>query len=316
MCIVTNVAMLELGSWMVFSFSRPRWRSGPSGKPTGTDHEAGVSRYFQDYADQGKPWYIYLARHPLKSLRALFSLYRLPSLDVAAPSATVEGAPIRTQLSERPMVMHTVGLVRSVLTLPHEAGQYSLGASKQTLRRKVRQATRLGVRWAEVNDPAERQRLVKLAEEYVRTHPDATYRNPNPDTSDLLSYGLWLAAYSAEGHPLLLSVTPIDGEIALLRYFRTLGGGEEQSNARYLMTEVLVEHLVNRGARYLVDGLFPAWLPNGLRHYQRMVGFRIVRLRVAPMRAASRSAVSDGSGSGEARTEELTAAADRGRQVT
>lgn len=179
------------------------------------------------------------------------------------------------------MVMHTVGLVRSVLTLPHETGQYSLGASKQTLRRKMRQAARLGVRWAEVTDPAERQRLAKLADEYVRTHPDVTYRNANPDTSDLPSYGLWLAAYSAEGHPLLLSVTPVDGEIALLRYFRTLGGGEAQSNARYLMTEVLVEHLVNRGVRYLVDGLFPAWLPNGLRHYQRMVGFRIVRIRFA-----------------------------------
>jgi hypothetical protein len=282
MCIVTNVAMLELGSGIAFLCPRPRWRSAPSGKPTGTDHEARVSRYFEDYAGQGKPWYIYVARHPIKSLRALFSLYRLPSLDVAAPAATVEGAPIRAQLSERPMVMHTVGLVRSVLSLPQEAGQYSLGASKQTLRRKVRQARRLGVRWAEVNDPQERQRLVKLAEEYVRTHPDVTYRNANPDTSDLFGYGLWLAAYSAEGHPLLLSVTPIDGEIGLLRYFRTLGGGEEQSKARYLMTEVLVEHLVNRGVRYLVDGLFPAWLPNGLRHYQRMVGFRIVRLRLVP----------------------------------
>ena len=263
-----------------------------SGKRSGTDHEAAVSQYFQDYADQGRPWYIYVARHPLKSLRALFSLYRLPCLHVGAPSARVEGAPIRTQLSWRPVLMQTVGLIRPVLMVPHEAGQYSLGASKQTLRRKVRQANRLGVRWAEINDPEERYRLLQIAKEWVRAHPDVTYRNANPDNSDLFSYGLWLAAYSADGRPLLLSVTPVDGDVALLYFFRTIGSGEEQSTARYLMTEVLVEHLVNRQVRYLVDGLFPAWLPNGLRHFQRMVGFRNVRIRVArPRRAASRSTV-------------------------
>jgi hypothetical protein len=263
-----------------------------SGKLSGSDYEAAVSRYFQDYADQGRAWYVYIARHPLKSLRALFSLYRLPCLRVGAPSARVEGAPIRTQLSWRPVLMQAVGLLRPVLVVPDEAGQYSLGAAKQTLRRKVRHATRLGVRWAEIDDPQERQRLLQVADAFERTHPDVTYRNPSPDNSDLLSYGLWLAAYSAEGRPLLLSVTPVDGEIALLYYFRTIGTGEEQSTARYLMTEVLVEHLVSRQVRYLVDGLFPAWLSNGLRHYQRMLGFRIVRIRIArPRRAASTSTV-------------------------
>jgi hypothetical protein len=63
-------------------------------------------------------------------------------------------------------------------------------------------------------------------------------------------------------------------------YFRTLGIGKEQSNARYLMTEVLVEHLVERGVRYLLDGGSLA-LPNGIRHFQRMVGFRVCRIRVA-----------------------------------
>jgi hypothetical protein len=107
------------------------------------------------------------------------------------------------------------------------------------------------------------------------------YRNPAPDNDDLLNYRLWLVARAADGRPVLLSVTPVDGEVALLRYFRTLGTGQEQSHARYLMTEVLVERLVRLGARYLVDGSNLFLLPNGLRHFQQMVGFRIVRLRIA-----------------------------------
>ncbi len=55
----------------------------------------------------------------------------------------------------------------------------------------------------------------------------------------------------------MLSVTPIDGEFALLGHFRTIGSGDEQSDARYLMTDVLVEQLVDRGVRFLADG--EAW---------------------------------------------------------
>jgi hypothetical protein len=58
-------------------------------------------------------------------------------------------------------------------------------------------------------------------------------------------------ARAPDGRRLLLSVMIVDGELALFRYFRTLGTGEEQSNARYLMAEVLVERLVRFGVRYL-----------------------------------------------------------------
>jgi hypothetical protein len=139
-----------------------------------------------------------------------------------------------------------------------------------------------------VSDALERRKLLLAADEQERIHPDETYRNLNPDNSDLLGYELWLAAYSAEGHPLLLSVTPVDGDYALLKYFRTLGVGEEFSNARYLMTEVLVDHLIARGVKYLLEGGSLA-IPNGLRHYQRMLGFRFVRTRIADSRRARNS---------------------------
>ncbi len=247
---------------------------------TETDHEVTVSQYLQDYFDCGKPGFIYIVRRPLKSLRTLGALCRLPCLRVVLSSTGIEAAAIHAPLSRHSILARAGVSVTAVLRLPHEPGQYSLGASKQTLRRKARYAHRLGVSWTEVSDFGERSRILQIADEYERAHPNETYRNPSPDNNELLRYRLWLAAYSADGRPLLLSVTPVDGELALLSYFRTIGAGDEQSNARYLMTEVLVEKLVGCGARYLLDSGSPA-MPRGLRHFQRMLGFRIVRLRIA-----------------------------------
>ncbi len=251
------------------------------------DHEAVVSSYFECYVDCGKPGLSHILRRPAKSLRAFLSLARLPCLYVRSSPSGADGAAIRSALAPSNPLARVLGYPTAVLDLPGEAGQYSQGASKQTLRRKVRQARRLGVRWAEVSDCAERRRLLRAADDQERTHPNAAYRNLHPDNSSLFSYELWLAAYSADGRPLLLCVTPIDGEFALLKYFRALGAGDEFSGARYLMTEVLVDHLVDRGVKYLIEGGSLA-IPNGLRHFQRMLGFHFVRTRIVSPAGAGR----------------------------
>jgi membrane-associated phospholipid phosphatase len=279
---------------LLLDLTASRWSRFAVGQPatlTGDGPEARVWSFFHDYVDCGKPGYIYVLRHLGMSLGALIALFRLPCLQVAPSSANIEATTIRgflspqvtAFLSPRSILTRITGFATATLIVPREKGHYSLGASKQTLRRKVRRARRLGVCWAEVNDLQERHRLIKLAEEYEKVHPDETYRNAEPDLSWLLSHQLWLVAYSADDNPLLLSVTPVDGELAQLGHFRTIGFGEEQSDARYLMTEVLVEHLVDRGVRYLVDGGSLA-KPNGIRHFQRMLGFHIVRIRVARSR--------------------------------
>jgi hypothetical protein len=256
-----------------------RFRSERSDEWTETDHEVRFSRYVQDYVGCGRPGLAYVVRRPLDSLGALIALYRLPCLKVAVSSTGIEAAAIWARVSRRYLLARVGGFAAAALKLPHEAGQYSLGASKQTLRRKVRYAQRLGVGWAEVNDTRERLRLLELADQYERTHPDVSYQNPSPDNSALLSYRLWLAAYSADGRPLLLSVSAVDGDLALLSYFHALGFGQEESNARYLMMQVLVESLVSRRVRYLLDTAGPT-MPSGLRHLHRMLGFRIVRIRI------------------------------------
>ena len=144
----------------------------------------------------------------------------------------------------------------------------------------MRKAEAAGITWRRIDDPAEREKLAHLAGDWERVNPNAHYRNPNPATTELLVHRLFLAAFAADGRPLVLSVTPADGAWALLLAYKSMEASAEQSLARYFLMPVLVEHLVRAGVRHLFDGTSPMRLPRGLRHYQRMVGFRTYRLKV------------------------------------
>jgi hypothetical protein len=167
-----------------------------------------------------------------------------------------------------------------VLAVPADPAEHVDGRSAQTLRRKIRAAERAGVTWRAVTDPAERRSLLEIANRAEREHADPSYRVEAPSNDDLLDHDLWLVAVDAEGTPILLSVTPVDGDIATLRYFRTLGSGPAHSDSRYLMTHALVTELAQRGVRWLLDTEPPGAQTNGLRHFQRMVGFRYARVRL------------------------------------
>jgi hypothetical protein len=249
---------------------------------TDSNREAKLSRFCHDYVDAGMPGLVYCLQHPGKCLSAFAAVFKLPTLR-ADLSENLEGSVIRVELSRSSVIRRTIFPLRAVLALPRDQGQYELGSSKKTLRYEARRARRLGVRWCRVDEPAERRKLLQLAAEWEHAHPVEYYRTPYyTDHSPLLDYRLWLAAYSAAGRPLLLSVSPVDGEWALLHYFRTLTTGQEASSARYLMTQVLVEHLVDLRVRYLADPASPLWLANGLRYYQRILGFRLVRFHLVP----------------------------------
>lgn len=256
-----------------------QWRA--AWMASGDASETQLSNYFEEYVENGKPGIPHILSRPANSVAALIAIHKRPRLVVPLPS-TPEGEAVRRSLTRRSVLGQTVvHSATSVLVLPDRQGVYEEGAAKQTLRRKARKALARGVHWKPVSDSAERRVLLDLANDSERNHPLQEYREPNPDNDDLLDYAVWLAAYADDGRPLLLSVTPVDDEWAVLRYFRTLGGGEEHSNARYLMTQVLVDHLVGLGVRYLADASSPVGLPNGLRHFQRMLGFRIYRVMIA-----------------------------------
>lgn len=241
------------------------------------DREAKLSTFFEAFVDREQRASLFVLSHAEQSLAALIALYRLPRL-TAVLSDSVEGAAIRHGLSRSVAGRTALHSATALLTLPTNGADYSLGPSKQTLRRKVRAARKAGVHWREVTDPAERSDLLQLSHDSERHHEQEAYRLEDPANFDLLEYGLWLVGYAQDDRPLLLAVAPIDGEWALLRYFRSLGSGQEYSDARYLMTEVLVQQLVDAGVRYLADSKSPFNLTNGLRHFQRMLGYRTFRV--------------------------------------
>ena len=221
----------------------------------------------------------HLWRHPVAGAAAVAAVVRLPRLSASLSADTAGGRALLHTLT-RPGPFRTpfgwTGV--AVLDVPADAAEYSLGAARQTVRRKVRAAQKRGVTVRPVDDPAERAALLARADEAEAAHADDRYRNERPDNSDLLDHDLWLGAFATDGAPLLLSVTPTDGEWGQLRYFRTLGSSPAHSDCRYLATQALVHALSARGVRHLVEGTHPAELPNGLRHFQRMVGFRLARV--------------------------------------
>jgi hypothetical protein len=231
----------------------------------------------QEWVTSGGSLASFLVRRPGRVVGMLRAVARLPRIE-GVFSRDAEGRALEDAVHDGRVPLGPL-THKSVLVLPEEPGQYACGGSKQTLRRKARTATRLGVRWKVVDDAEERHRLLARATAWERVQPDERYRNEDADNDDLLEFGLWLAAYREPGEYLLLCVAPVDGQWANLRHYRTIGLGEAQSTARYLLMEALVEELVRRGVRYLLDGRAPAGLPNGLRHFQRIVGFRVHRVR-------------------------------------
>ncbi|WP_375400969.1 hypothetical protein [uncultured Amnibacterium sp.] len=222
------------------------------------------------------PW----LRRPWAAARMVVDALRLPVLS-ARPAGTVEGRAVRTGLTRTRPTHTLIDSVVSVLPLPSTLEEYVDTPARRPVRRKVRVALRVPVTWRLVTDEQERRALVVLADARERVHPDEVYRHDVPHNEDLFGIDLWIAAYGPNEQPLMLVVVPIDGEWAVLRYFRTLVEGNDASVARYLLTEVLVGELIARGVRWLADTESPFVLPNGLRHFQKMVGYELFRLRLS-----------------------------------
>lgn len=265
-------------------------RSGGAGSDRGArfdeaTSEGALAKAWDAYSGAEDGRIRFVLRHPGRVLMAMLAILRLPVLTYRlGPDGPGRRAVLSVTRDRGLGPIRLASLGPAVLELPEEPGTYDVGRRRQTLRRKVRAAQKLGVTCRAVEDPQERRALLAAANAAEAEHPDPTYRIEDPDNDDLLDHDVWLLAEHAEQGPLLLAVAPVSGEVATLRYFRTLGWSEVHSEARWAATRELVETLVARGARVLVDTEHPGRQPVGLRHFQRMVGFRFARLRTVPRR--------------------------------
>lgn len=247
---------------------------------TDTESEKGLAAFWTAYVDAGRPGLRWALAHAREVGEAVRAIRALPVV-TASPGDTRAGRAVSEVVARR--VSYGVAarlLGTAVLEVPADPEQHLVGKHAATLRRKIRAAEKHGTTVRPVDDEAERRVLVKAADDAEQEHVDPGYRVEDPDNDDLLAYDLWLVAEDAHGTPLLLAVAPYDGQLAVLRYFRTLGRSDEHSDARYLATSALVRALAERGVRYLLDTATPPEQTNGLRHFQRMVGFRYARIRL------------------------------------
>ena len=258
--------------------------------PSSTEEESerALAAFWTAYVEGGRGGVRYLLGHGRETWAAIRAVRRLPVVD-AYPSTTPGGREVRRVLTGRTAYgMPRRLLGTAVLEVPANGADHLLGRRAQTLRRRIRSAERHGLVVRRVDDLAERRRLVAVANQAERDHVDPSYRVPTPHNEDLLDHDVWLTVDDEEARPLLLAVAPRDGPFATLRYFRTLGSGEAHSDARYLATSALVAELARHGVRHLLDTATPAEQTNGLRHFQRMVGFRYARIRLRRRPAPSR----------------------------
>jgi hypothetical protein len=251
---------------------------------TDTKSEQTLASFWTAYVDNGRTPR-FLLRNPSRSWSAARTIRRLPVVH-ARPGGAPGWEAVRRVLSARASYGLPARLLgTAVLEVPEDSTDFLVGRRAQTLRRKIRSAERRGLTVRRIDDPAERRAFVELANHAERTHDDPSYRVPDPRNDDLLDHDVWLTVEGPDGRPLLLAVAPRDGEFATLRYFRTLGSGDAHSDARYLATSALVTELAGHGVRYLLDTATPAEQTNGLRHFQRMVGFRYARVKLLPPHA-------------------------------
>jgi hypothetical protein len=240
------------------------------------EREAGIAAAFASFVEADTALWRFALAHPVLAVRTMQSISELPALHAVLPNTT-EAPYVRAQLLENVVSRRAMLGVSAVLETPTIAGTYADGRARATVRRKIRAAEKQGVTVRPVPQE-DRAALLALANLHELHNEREQYRNTCPTNDDLLSYALWFAAYDSRDHPIMLSVTPTAGEWGVLRYFRTLVSSQESSDARYLMARELAEELAARGVRRLVDSARPHWLPNGLRHFQRMIGFRMIRI--------------------------------------
>jgi hypothetical protein len=196
-------------------------------------------------------------------------LVRLPRIDVRL-SDSPSGREIDAYLRKRARGLHPNRIAQGVLCLPEHPAEYLRGRSRQAVRTNLRRAEAAQLHCRVVPDLDERRgAAAELGmEEWT---PKLVDRPGDP---------VWVAHNGTSKSVGMLWAT-VDREWAMLRLLTT-----SRSEARYALHTALVSDLCSRGVRYLFVREAPALLlPPGLQYLQRLLGYRVVHLRV-PRRAA------------------------------
>jgi hypothetical protein len=192
------------------------------------------------------------------SLELVWHRLRLPRVAVR-PTASRSGEMIREHFAIRQDGHHRYRRAQGVLTLPAEFPQYLRGRHRQAVRTNVGRAKKAGLTvfsfaldsWMPGADDS---RLPHIA--------------PGPVER-------WLVL-DAEGQIVADSIVSIDEQVALLH-----GLVSSTSDARWLLHTAIVERLCGCCEVLLTNSDDAYLMGPGNQHFQRLLGYRVSRLRIA-----------------------------------
>jgi hypothetical protein len=204
--------------------------------------------------------------------RSLSCLRRLPVLHVEAGDSPA-GREIASALTRRRGLVPGT-LAAAVLELPREPEAYLVGRSRQAVRTGLNHARREGLSVRRVTDDAERRaRALELVDAQVGADFGLSLVNWAAEPRD----ESWFAV-DAQGNTLAVAILTVDGPVARLNAMIS-ASGQLRSPARYLLSAHAFMDLIGCGVTHVVleGSLF---LPPGLLHFQRLLGFRPMNIRL------------------------------------
>ncbi len=191
-------------------------------------------------------------------------LARLPHLTLT-PSTSPGGRAIADYLRSRRYGVPVNRLAQTVLPIPPTVEDYLRGRRRQAVRTNIRRAREAGVtcRPLRIGDECA---LLGVPVELISHPGDA-----------------WWGAFDARGRTLALAIVSLDGEWAMLNALKS-----RSHLARYLLHTEIVSFLAASGVRrLLVNGGAGLVLDDGLRYFQRRLGYEVVHVRLGRAYAAT-----------------------------
>ena len=171
----------------------------------------------------------------------------------------------------------------ALLRLPDTRAEYLRGRPRQALRTNITRATAMGISCAVVTCPEEVARAVAVVAARRRQDPATMVREPaDPALTRRVS-----VAYDAQGQPVAISETVVDGTWAGLATLVTVPTEGDGQLLRYLLHAHTVGDLIDQGVTTVTVSGSMLLSSAGTRYFQRRTGYVPVRLRPVPARRAA-----------------------------
>jgi hypothetical protein len=217
--------------------------------------------------------------------RALSALRALPRLTIPVRDTTAS-RDLTHLLRKRVGPLHYRSYAVAVLEVPSEAGAYRKGRSRQALRTNAGKAAADGTSCVTLSGSAEiLRRFDQIIVDGWGVRPSSRKHRKWTRNVEDVPHALYFAALTPDDRTQVFSKLFVaDGHARLHTFIQN--GDKSASNARFLLTEYMIESLVARGVKYLIVDTILG-LPGGLRYLQQLLGYRPLNLTIAPDRSLS-----------------------------